>query len=204
MVVIEWISVAMQINDNCHIHSRPPRKPPAFGKGESGPHLCQEDPLQHITAFILIHSALAYLKQLIWIGSLPSESLSLLTNKHDDNIASQAVVCYWAARWRRLCDSRITNQCVVTWPAAKVVWGCWGWGRRHQAKADGMKQWHNTARLWQAAPADQGNSNLLAMRGDLANTKCYQIAELCFKNYYNLSPDRIYMSCFFVFLCFLY
>lgn len=121
MVVIEWISVAMQINDNCHIHSRPPRKPPAFGKGESGPHLCQEDPLQHITTFILIHSALAYLKQLIWIGSLPSESLSLLTNKHDDNIASQAVVCYWAARWRRLCDSRITNQCVVTWPAAKGV-----------------------------------------------------------------------------------
>lgn len=181
MVVIGWISVAMQIKANCHFHSRPPRNPPPTGKSESGPRPCHEAPLQHITAFIPIHSALAYLKQLIWIGSLPSESLSLLTNKHDDNIASQAVVCYWAARWRRLCDSRITNQCVVTWPAAKGVCEDAGDGEGDiKTQADGMKQWHNAVRLWQAAPADQGNSNLLVMRGDLANTKCYQIAELCF------------------------
>lgn len=121
MVVIGWISVAMQIKANCHFHSGPPRNPPPTGKGENGPCLRHEAPLQHATAFIPIHSALAYLKQLIWIGPLPSESLCLLTNKHDDNIASQAVVCYWAARWRRLCDSRITNQCVVTWPAAEGV-----------------------------------------------------------------------------------
>lgn len=121
MVVIGWISVAMQIKANCYFHSRPLRNPPSTGKGENGPCLCREARLQHITAFIPIHSALTYLKQLIWIGTLPSESLPLLTNKHDDNIASQAVVCYWAVRWRRLCDSRITNQCVVTWPAAKGV-----------------------------------------------------------------------------------
>lgn len=119
MVVIGWISVALQIKGNCHIHLRPAQNPPLSGK--SGLCLCHQDALQHITVFIPIHSALAHLKQLIWIGSLPSESLFLVTNKHDDNIASQAVVCYWAARWRWPCDSCITNQCVVTWPTTKGV-----------------------------------------------------------------------------------
>lgn len=34
---------------------------------------------------------------------------------------SQAVVCYRAARWQWLCDSGITKQCVVTWPATERV-----------------------------------------------------------------------------------
>lgn len=39
-------------------------------------------PSKHRTMFIPIHTSLAYHKQLIWIGSLPSESLSpLQTNK---------------------------------------------------------------------------------------------------------------------------
>lgn len=181
MVVIGWISVAMQIKGNCHIHSRPAQNPPPSGKGESGLCLCHEDPLQHITAFIPIHSALAHLKQLIWIGSLPSESLSLLTNKHDDNIASQAVVCYWAARWRWLCDSRITNQCVVTWPATKGVFEDaedgegnikprqMGWNNGTiQRVCDRLHQLiKETAIYWR-------------LEEILQNTKCYQIAELCF------------------------
>lgn len=61
------------------------------------------------------------LKQLIRIGSLPNESSFLLTNKQDDNIVSQAVVCSRAARWQWLCDSSITKQCVVTWPATERV-----------------------------------------------------------------------------------
>lgn len=180
MVVIGWISVAMQIKGNCHIHSRPAQNPPPSGKGESGLCLCHEDPLQHITAFIPIHSALAHLKQLIWIGSLPSESLSLLTNKHDDNIASQAVVCYWAARWRWLCDSRITNQCVVTWPATKGVF---------EDAEDGEGNIKPRQMGWNNGTIQRVCDRLHQLIKETAiywrleilqNTKCYQIAELCF------------------------
>lgn len=98
MVVIEYISAAMQIKANCHFHSRPLRNSPPTGNRENSLCLRHEAPLQHPTAFIPIHTAFAYLKQLSGTGSLPSASLSLLTNKHDNNIVSQAVVCYRAAR----------------------------------------------------------------------------------------------------------
>lgn len=121
MVVIELNSAALKIKANCHFNCRPWRNTAQIGKRENGLFARCEVPLQHVTLLIPIRSALAYFKQLIWIGLLPSKSLCLLTNKHDDNIVSQAVVCKWAARWRQISDSCLTKQCVVTWPAAEGV-----------------------------------------------------------------------------------
>lgn len=176
MVVIGWISVALQIKGNCHSHFRPAQNPPLSGK--SGLCLCHEDALQYITVFIPIHSALAHLKQLIWIGSLPSESLSLVTNKHDDNIASQAVVCYWAARWRWPCDSCIKNQCVVTWPTTKGVFEDTEDGKRNiKPRQMGWDNKHACDRLHQLI---KEAAIYWRQKEILQNTKCYQIAVLCF------------------------
>lgn len=62
---------------------------------------------------------------------------SLLTNKHNNNIASQAVVCYCVVRWRQLHDYCITIPCVMTWPTTYGVFEDAEDGeRRHQASAD--------------------------------------------------------------------
>ena len=196
MVVIGWISVAMQIEANCHFHSRPARNPPTTGEGER-PVSTPWGSLQHVTPFIPIHSALTYLKQLIWIGSLPSESLSLLTNKHDDNIASQAVVCYWAARWRRLSDSRITNQCVVTWPTATGV--C-------EDAEDGEGDIKPRQMGWNNGPMQHVCDRLhqlikaTAIYWRWEKHQMLPNSRALLSNYYNVSPDSIYMSSFFVLL----
>lgn len=81
----------MQMKANCHLLSRPVRNYHRAKLEKTVPVYAVRLPYN-----IPIHNAQAYPKQLSRIGLLPNDSLSL--NKHNDNIVSQAVVCYWAAR----------------------------------------------------------------------------------------------------------
>lgn len=120
-----------------------------------------------LTVFISIHCA--HLKQLIWICMLPSEPL--LLNKQTNMMTILRVKLLFFSGQSDDCDSVTPaprNQCVVTWPATE--------GTRDNAEDEEgdvepwQMGWNNgdAAWFWQAAPADQGGSYLLAVTVDLA------------------------------------